>query len=429
MLVQTWARRGIGVLCVVLAQPVAAASQDVEALARELAALREEVRQLREEVARLRPAAPPSATEPSPAPPPQDQAPQLPPPLSPPPAVPAAETVSSAELDLVRQQLAELARVKVESASRMSVRLFGTLLAHAFANSGEANWLDLPNIVPPRAQADHTGSFSLGMRQSRVGLLVDGPALGDVRTSATALVDFFGGIPGFQTGQVMPIPRLLVGFVRMETERTALQVGQDHVVLAPRDPTSLAAFAFPSLFRSGNLYLRAPQVRLERDLGRGVTGTIALSAPVGGDLAGEDYRFVPQPLGGERSRRPAVQGRVAFSSAHDEDVTRFASVAASGHGGTERRSATSASSWAAAVDFAARRDWVGVAGELFSGDNIDAFGGGTGLDRRASGGWAELQVFPSARLSFVAGGGLDRLRPRRRPSRGIAIAAPTAARS
>jgi hypothetical protein len=49
----------------------------------------------------------------------------------------------------------------------------------------------------------------------------------------------------------------------------------------------------------------------------------------------------------------------------------------------------------------------GVAGEVFVGDNIDAFGGALGLDARAAGGWAELQLIPTARLSFQAGGGID----------------------
>ena len=53
---------------------------------------------------------------------------------------------------------------------------------------------------------------------------------------------------------------------------------------------------------------------------------------------------------------------------------------------------------------------VGVAGELFAGDNADAFGGATGLDAPSAGGWSELQLFPSDRVSFTAGLGLDRVR-------------------
>lgn len=323
-------------------------------------------------------------------------------------------------VELLQTQVAELAQVKVESTSRMPVKVFGTIHTHAFANTKEANWLDSPNLVSPTPADGRTGSFSTALRQTRLGFSVDGPSIGSARASGIVAMDFFGGIPGFQTGQVMGLPRLLVAFARLEGEHTALEVGQDHVILAPRDPTSLAAFSFPALFRSGNLYLRAPQARIERELLPGVRIMGALQAPVGGDVPGEDYRFVPPALGGERSRRPAYEAHLGYASG-ESDAKRLAAFGVSGHFGQERRGETLRDSWAGALDFAFRRDWIGVTGEAFVGDNIDAFGGALGLDARAAGGWAELQIFPSDRLGFHAGVGIDELQrirqgmfPRRR---------------
>jgi hypothetical protein len=395
---------------VVVAPAGAAGQMTPDDVGRELASLRRELQALRAEVESLKaarnvPAAAAPQTEASRDP---SEGPILPAPLSTP--APDQPVVTSPSPQVLAQQIAELSQVKVESASRMPVRLFGTLHATAFFNSGEANWLDNPNIVGVQPPDTRTGTFSMGVRQTRLGLAANGPTLGSVRTSGTVVADFFGGVPGFQTGQVMALPRLLVGFARLETTRTAVQIGQDHAVLAPRDPTSLAAFAFPSLFRSGNLYLRAPQVRLERALGGGLRAAGAVVAPIGGDLPGEDYRFVPPALPGERSRRPAIEGRLAFDSTTDVDAPRVVSVGVSGHHGSERRLGGSARAWAAALDFALRRDRVGVAGEVFSGENIDAFGGGTGLDARAAGGWAELQLFASPRLSLHGGAGVDELR-------------------
>ena len=93
-------------------------------------------------------------------------------------------------------------------------------------------------------------------------------------------MDFFGGIPGFATGQVMGLPRLLVAFARFEGKHTAVEVGQDHMILAPADPTSLASFAFPALFRSGNLYLRTPQARIEGRFGSHVSVMGGIVAPI-----------------------------------------------------------------------------------------------------------------------------------------------------
>jgi cell division protein FtsB len=375
--------------------PVAA--QETADVKQELAALRAELQQLRAEVAALKGAretAQPAAVDP---------VAQLP-----------------AAVELLQTQVAELAQTKVESTSRFPVKLFGTIHAHAFSNSGTPNWLDIPNLVNPPPADGHTGTFSISLRQTRIGFTADGPMLGSVRTSGVVAMDFFGGIPGFQTGQVMGLPRLLVAFARLDGEKTAAEIGQDQVMLAPKDPTSLAGFAFPLLFRSGNLYLRAPQVRVERTIAGPLRIAGGIVAPIGGDLVGEDYRFVPPALAGERSRRPGVQGRLAWTTTDDANAPRVVDVGLSGHYAWERRPLQLADSWAGALDFTLRRGWIGVAGEVFTGENIDAFGGALGLDARADGGWAELQVRPTSRVSMQAGAGVDDIRnaalnlPRRR---------------
>jgi hypothetical protein len=378
--------------------------QDVATLRAEVERLRAELQELRALVAAERALTRRAEDEIVHPPPAETDAPG---------AVPAAAPQQAvdpqASLEMLRTQVAELAQIKVESSSRMPIKVFGTIHTNAFANSAAPNWMDSPNLVNVPPADGHAGSFSATLRQTRVGLLIDGPTLNGVRSNATVAMDFFGGIPGFATGQVMGLPRLLVAFARFEGQRTAVEVGQDHMILAPVDPTSLASFAFPALFRSGNLYLRTPQVRLEHTFGAHVSVMGGIVAPIGGDVPGEDYRFVPPTLSGERSQRPGVQARIA-ASAGDRETSRHADVGISGHYGWERRSAGLVKSYASAIDFSVRRDLIGAAGEFFAGDNIDAFGGAAGLDARAQGGWAEVQFHPGARLSFAAGAGIDRLR-------------------
>jgi len=393
-------RRRSHILCVlaILAAncPEAAAQDALDDVKGELSTLRTEIGSLRREVEELRAllgrerrttetAAGPQGTTGS-----QTQTPQP-------------------SIEVLQTQVAELAQVKVESTSRMPVKIFGTIHTNAFANSAAPNWLDSPNLVNPAPADGHNGSFSATLRQTRLGLTVDGPAIKGVRTNATVAMDFFAGIPGFVTGQVMGLPRLLFAYARFEGKQTAVEVGQDHMIMAPVDPTSLASFAFPALFRSGNLYLRTPQARIEQALGAHLRVIGGIVAPIGGDVPGEDYRFVPQAFSGERSRRPGVQARIV-SSTGDRDTHRHADLGVSGHYGWERRPTALARSFAGAVDFTIRRDYFGAAGEWFVGQNVDAFGGGVGLDARAQGGWAELQLHQSERLSFAAGFGSDRLR-------------------
>jgi hypothetical protein len=117
----------------------------------------------------------------------------------------------------------------------------------------------------------------------------------------------------------MGIPRLLYAYMRLDGTRTAFEIGQDHMILAPKNPTSLTSMAFPALYRSGNLYLRAPQLRVEQQIASGSAGelraTVGILAPIGGDLNAPALQFVPPNLAGERSRKPAAQARVAWRAA------------------------------------------------------------------------------------------------------------------
>ena len=314
-------------------------------------------------------------------------------------------------LPLLQAQIEEHAQTKVESNSRMPVRLFGTILSNTFFNSGEANWLDVPNVVPAAPVDAPTGSFSSTLRQSRFGAIVDGPTIGSFRTSGFIAVDFFGGIPGFKTGQTMGIPRLLYGFMRLDSETTSLEFGQDLMVLAPRNPTSLAAFSFPNLFYSGNLYLRVPQLRFEQRVNVGgedqISMTLAAVAPISGELPTEAFAFVPPKLSGERSRRPAIQTRIAWSRLGPVPGQAVAEVGMSGHYGVERTLDTSSPSWAAALDFQFFYDRLSMQGEAWVGSNIEAFGGGIEQVARARGGFIEGSWSATSRLGFNVGFGSD----------------------
>lgn len=357
---------------------------DVERLRDEVADLRRELLDLRRELTSLRSeAARGPAVLPGGA---WGQEPQ-------PPAVP---------VEMLQAQVEELAQVKVQSASRFPVTLSGTLLSNTVLNSGDANWLEHPNLVGTASG----GSMTATMRQSRIGLDVGAIPVGSWMASGSLILDFFGGAPGFVTGTVMGLPRLLYAFGRIEHASTAVQIGQDHVLLAPRDPTSLAAFAFPQFFRAGNLYLRAPQVRIEQRLGAGWTVKTGLVAPVVGDF-GSTYTFAPAAGAGERSERPAFEGHIGWARG-TEDAPAEAQVGASGHYGWSRLGGALIPSSGAALDFNFRAGRFGTAGELFVAEDMDAYGAGVAQRGRAEGGWFEGRLAATSRLAFNGGAALDR---------------------
>ena len=368
-----------------LAQGAGPTSADVAALRAELAQLRAEVAEMRAVVQALRGAAPSEAAAPAA------------------PAGPAS---------MVEAQVAELAQVKVESVSKLPVRVFGSIVSNTVLNDGEANWLENPNIaLRAPLGIEEPGSFTSTMRQSRIGLSVDGVKVGSWTASGLVAVDFLGGTPGFATGQVMGLPRLLYGVVRIASDTTTLSVGQDDAIFAPRNPTSVAAASFPALFRSGNLYMRVPQVKASRRFGAATGGhlnlAVGIAAPIAGDRETPFYEFAPLADGGERSRRPAFEGRAAFVAGNGEN-RRF-ELGASGHLSRERSGVDTIDSTGGAVDADLQFGRLGFGAEVFMGENLDAFGGAVSQEAKTRGGFVEGRLDLNDRLQVVGGYGLDQI--------------------
>lgn len=316
----------------------------------------------------------------------------------------AGQEQAAPSVEMLRTQVDELSQTKVESASRMPVRIFGAIVSNTVGNSGTANWLENPNLADADVPGTEPGSFSSTLRQSQIGLNVGPIPVGGWTASGALTADFFGGTPGFVTGTVFGLPRMVYAFARLERGGTAIMVGQDHNLLAPRDPTSLAAQSFPLLFRSGNLYLRSPQVRMEQKFG-GITLKGGVSAPIAAD-ANNSYVFAPVAGAGERSRRPALEGRADYTAGTIDTASEF-TVGVAARQGWRKPAASLDATTSFAVDVNARIGRVGFAGEFFTTDDAAEFGSAVAQPRAAQGGWLEGRLRITSRLSANAGIGMD----------------------
>lgn len=299
-------------------------------------------------------------------------------------------------------QPAAPAGAAVPAEARPSVRLIGTILSTSSFNSADANWIDAPNVVGTASG----GSLTSTLRQSRLGVAVDPFAVGAWQASGRLELDFFGGTPAVATGTVMPLPRLVTATATLSRGTHTVVAGQDQVIFAPRDPTSLAALATPQFYRAGNLFLRAPQIRVEQRVGRRLSVAAALVSPVTGDAV-PAYTFAPSAGAGERASRPAIEARAAFA-AGSAAAGRELQIGASTHVGWLREFGANAANGGAALDVYARAGRVGLAGEVFATEDLDAFGAGIAQPGRAAGGWLELRGAVLPRVSLTGGAGLDR---------------------
>ena len=240
------------------------------------------------------------------------------------------------------------------------------------------------------------------MQQSLIGATLDGPKIGSMKASAFLAMDFFGGGP-----------QLSYAYARLDGERSGFEVGQDDMILAPNNPTSLGTKASPLFYGSGNLFSRRPQIRAERVLATGDFGEIRA---VGGIVALADSFFVGAVRTG--GRMPGLQARLSWRALPERPNGKPKwELGASGHYSREGNvpafvgavGAPDMPSWAAAFDFNATRGRFGTGGEIFLGRNIDAFRGSVGQGAKSWGGFLEARLAATQRLSFNGGYGTDRL--------------------
>lgn len=306
---------------------------------------------------------------------------------------------------------------------------YGTVYFNAFANTSGTNNTD----VPLWATANEDENLGMSLRQTRFGVRIEGARIGNAAVKGVVEADFYGGLPAVGVGENFGVVRLRVAKVRFEWEKAALTVGQDWIVFAPRNPTSIAAAAIPQFAASGNLWSRLPQVRAERKFAGGkylIEG--AVLAPTSGDFpSGPDSPFLLQPGAASRSLVPSFEGRAAYNGANWLGAGKPGSAAVSFHFGRSKVAETDLATYGIAADWSfplVRR--VAFAGELYFGENLGGLQGGifqgynpdsispgngegeTGTPRGINtwGGWAQISFTPpmlSDRLSFHGSAGID----------------------
>jgi hypothetical protein len=126
--------------------------------------------------------------------------------------------------------------------------------------------------------------------------------------------------------------------------------------------------------------------------------------------------FATQPDSAERSKRPALEGRLRLGWGPADDPSE---IAVGGHIGWIRSDSVGGDSLtvsnAVTVDARVNLGWVEVIAEGFSGQGLSGLGGGGigqnvgvgGEAVRTQGGWAQINLRPIRHVMFGSGCGID----------------------
>src|SRR5262245_57043476 len=126
------------------------------------------------------------------------------------------------QVEVNTAQIKEHAQTKIESDSRFRVKLFGMILANTYVNTDTSSLFDNPRFAPPPTTNVGKNNFGATLRQSRIGLAMEGPRLGEARLSAEAEFDFWGGTAGELDGDMFGFLRVITASARLDWEKTSL---------------------------------------------------------------------------------------------------------------------------------------------------------------------------------------------------------------
>ena len=270
--------------------------------------------------------------------------------------------------------------------------------------------------VLPELDGQTDSQTHLGARETRVGLNLFGPDVGDWKTTGKIEVDFYGsGNPNSYS------PRIRLAYLDLaHSSGMSIRAGQDwetFVEVVPR----IVNFAY--LADIGALGLRRPQARVTQVLrisdATKLVAKAAVAQTVGEDLDGGGFDD------GADADWPTFQFNVALhQKLWTEKVARFAF---SGHYGRETLDAT-VSNVVVGMDVEDYDTWsaqgsvylpltkcLAVQGNLWTGENLDTYYGGIGQGVNmvrsravaAKGGWAQVLYDPTDTLCFGLGYSMD----------------------
>lgn len=337
------------------------------------------------------------------------------------PGAPAAAKAEDVEklADSVAVQSArieEQAQSKVESLQRFPIRITGMALFNAYTNS-RSEGAYFSSVATHDASRRASGGT---LSQSIVGLEFFGPETflggkvrGNIEMDFYPYTAAYGTIPAEDAANILLSPRVRTGSITIDWNSRSIMVGQAKPLISPRDPDSLAQVGVPPLSDAGNLWEWRPQIRLEQRFKISPDDTVTAQAALYSTR--ETNTAVPAEYASTlEPTRPGWEGRIQFS--HRRGDEPLFELAPGFHYSVSHAADYSVASHIVSLDGLFRPFHAAeLTGAFFAGQNVAGLGGlGPGFRVtddgdlyavNSRGGWLQLALFPTQRLSFHFFGG------------------------
>ena len=298
--------------------------------------------------------------------------------------------------------------------SSLDIQIYGYLKLDAAYDSSRINNGNYAQWVEREDEHDNDGQFNMTANESRFGVKINGPDNGTMKTSGRAEVDFYGG-GGENKAHLM----MRHAYMKLDWPdcRFNIIAGQTSDVISPLFPSTLN---YSVGWWTGNIGYRRPQIRLTKEYG--------LDEQTDLKIEGALTRTIGRPSvtetdSGEDSGLPTIQARASMTMPLYGPGPTV--VGLSGHLGEEEYDTDPGErdfqTWSINLDVTQPvRNWLSIKGELFTGENLDAYLGGIGQgvitdigelnhyeEIGSKGGWIAASLGPWDKMRFNVGGGFD----------------------
>jgi hypothetical protein len=304
--------------------------------------------------------------------------------------------------------------------SNLDIQLYGYLKLDAAYDTSQIENGDYAKWVKSESTDRNDDDFNMTARESRLGMLINGPDNGEMKSSGRVEVDFFG--PGVPENQARIMMRHAYLKLDWPEERFNIIAGQTSDVISPLYPHTVN---YSVGWWTGNIGYRRPQIRLTKELGFVTGGYLKLEGAVTRTFGRTDkFAADPNMDTGSDSGFPTLQGRASITG--PMFGAQEATIGVSGHWGQEEYDTDvygrdkKFDTWSLNLDYTQPVcSKVEIQTELFTGANLSAYLGGIGQgvtfltdenkykEVGSKGGWVAASLGPWGKKKFNVGVAVD----------------------
>lgn len=289
---------------------------------------------------------------------------------------------------------------EVKVTSKYKVNFYGQLKFDAIYDTNNMGRDEFITYIPRTADGEDKTTFNV--RDTRLGIAIEGPEFKGWIPKGRFETDFYGGGVPDSNGAL----RIRLAYIDFAKGNTLIRIGQDWNKIASLNPTN-ADFAIMGY--NGNLWNRVPQITVQQKFNNGVEGLLTVYR----------YRWADddENFGGTnvdtQIHLPWIGGRIGYSGIL-LDCEKKAWIAVSGAIRNGEANDNNVTPYVAAIEWNLPYKIFELSGEGYMGQGLGSEyfhkGGSFNAEGKAiltRGGFLQLNAKPFKNIQFTAGYGID----------------------